>query len=73
MNDGETPEKEEPDNNEQTIYFMLIFSKEQDVDFNKLELITKAEFKPLIIHEKKIEKEENQSYISCYPFRYKRI
>ena len=67
--DGETPETEEPDNNEQAIYFMLVFSKEQDVDFNKLELISKAQFEPHIIYEKKIEKEENQSYISQKVFK----
>jgi len=69
MTDGETPETEEPDNNEQAIYFMLVFSKEQDVDFNKLELISKAQFEPHIIYEKKIEKEENQSYISQKVFK----
>ena len=67
MESGETSE---PNDNEQNIYFMLVFPKEQDVDFSKMEFKSKPEMKPEIIFDKKIEK-DNESYIAHKIFKLK--
>ena len=38
----EIGETSEPSDNEQNIYFMLVFPKDQDVDFNKMEFKSKT-------------------------------
>ena len=38
----EIGETSEPSDNEHNIYFMLVFQKDQDVDFNKMEFKSKT-------------------------------
>lgn len=65
MEEGDTSEYND---NEQNIYFMLVFPKEQNLDFNKLIFISTKEFEPKIIYEKKIEK-DNESFIEHKVFK----
>lgn len=66
----EIGETSEPSDNEKNIYFMLVFPKDQDVDFNKMEFKSKPEMKPQIIFDKKIEK-DNETYIDHKIFKVK--